>query len=635
MRGADDSLVVKPVIPWQGMIYDAWELRLLSNMVNDKSEISFALTDLMEGLSSAIPELQGAPLAQMLIDDIRAQARGNESPKRSWALFIVELGRQAKGHERYDLLSDVDPATVQLDGIQTSLILRRLATDLLIAAGPKQTNMNLEPVEWPHFQIFAQPAYAASNLPCTLDSEQRTIMDLTAYATKFVLRGTMIGKVGFEGFYNYLERNGVAGAGAFKRLTGYASLLTNYAQLIYTYLALTVDISIDKQPLVRTKNLSPASGERGRLSASVRMDVGKAQMFNCFRIMLNSVGLDFSVRNDGPLKGAHVAWVGLEGFDETVAVLHGGPEQIVRFVGDPANRIQNGGDPSSGINVVTNQIVGADGMVYVNVEGVGQRKALSDKAQKLIKQAGLDIQVAVKGADFFKDLKDVARAGVSGVKALITFPADLLYRTKWASAGHYSFEVQDWDEVEDFGMWSGKITGDLEYSSTSSTQDTTTLITRRALVTISVVQGLATSTGIYTSKIHEESTQEHDFASEAGSTDETVSMSGENNTGTPVKVQLNSDGSYEISVSEGGHLTGQWQRKQHLTIKCFEETKGCNSTSTDSEDHAPQNDTYGISQTLEGTTSPDNPNVLSGSTTLTQNGGEIVTITWNLTRGAP
>ena len=90
------------------------------------------------------------------------------------------------------------------------------------------------------------------------------------------------------------------------------------------------------EPLVRTKDVKPASGERKELTATVRLNVGNASMLNCFRIMLNAAGLDFSLPNDGAVKGAQVDWDGLDGFDEAAATLHDGPDQIVRFVGDQA-----------------------------------------------------------------------------------------------------------------------------------------------------------------------------------------------------------------------------------------------------------------------------------------------------------
>src|SRR5204863_6777512 len=163
-------------------------------------------------------------------------------------------------------------------------------------------------------------------------------------------------------------------------------------------------------------------GERKQLTAVVRMNIGNAQMLNCFRIMLNAVGQDFSLPNDGPVKGAHVLWYGVEGFDQAAAALHGGSEAIVQFVAPVASRIQGGGDASSGLNAVTNAVTGEDGKVKIGVEGRGQLKNVSKDATAVTKSAKVRLQVALKGSDLLGDLQEATGTAAGGIAALAGVP---------------------------------------------------------------------------------------------------------------------------------------------------------------------------------------------------------------------
>jgi len=191
---------------------------------------------------------------------------------------------------------------------------------------------------------------------------------------------------------------------------------------------------MDAPPLKRTKRMSPQTGERKELTAVVRMNIGNAQMLNCFRIMLNAVGQDFSLANDGPVKGAHVLWYGVDGFDQAAAALHGGSEAIVQFVAPEDSRIQGGGDASSGLNAVTNAVTGEDGKVKIGVEGRGQRKNLPDDATAITKSAKVRLQVALKGSDLLGDVQEATGTAAGGIVGLAGVPLSILSRSQWASA---------------------------------------------------------------------------------------------------------------------------------------------------------------------------------------------------------
>ena len=447
VRDANDAMVLDPARPWSGMLYESWELQALAGSVQPGRTASIALLDLDDVLRVAMPDAGSGPLARLLLDGVRSHAQDQPSPSRFWARFIVELGRQSPDVARYDLLGQVDPANVHLSILQVSLLLRRLITDVSIAAGPQTSRALKRLPAW----LEAEPAYA-DQLPCTLDKTERNILDFVALGSKYGLGGVKIGDYGFDG----LIKN--AGLTQYKQVTSIAGVLLAYAKFVYIYMALETDITMDTPgpPLKRTKQMAPRSGEQRGLTAITKLNIGKGQMANCFRIMLNAAGLDFNLPNDGPLKDARVAWVGETGFSESAEAV-GGPAQIVRFVGTEQSRIQSGGDVSQGFNVVTNQVTDSRGMTRVSVEGTGQKKEIRDDAKQIVtKSASLRVDVAVKGSDLFKDFGEAAKSATGGAKALLTLPLEMLYRAKWASAGHLSFDVLDWGFIT--AKWTGNIT---------------------------------------------------------------------------------------------------------------------------------------------------------------------------------
>ena len=139
VRGPNDQLIVRPAEPWQGLIVESWEVRTLLAMVLPERTVSMTVADLAELLRAAIPELQGAPVEQLLVADIRTLAREPASPKQFWARYIIELGRASEAGPQADLMSAPDVASIQVNGLQTSLILRRLALDFLMLGGTATT----------------------------------------------------------------------------------------------------------------------------------------------------------------------------------------------------------------------------------------------------------------------------------------------------------------------------------------------------------------------------------------------------------------------------------------------------------------------------------------------------------------
>ncbi len=122
-----------------------------------------------------------------------------------------------------------------------------------------------------------------------------------------------------------------------------------------------------------------------------------------------AVGFDFSVPNNGPVKGARVLWYGVDGFDQAAAALHGGSEAIVQFAASEGSRIQVTGSGSS--SPVTGGVTGEDGKVHIGVEGRGQNENLDDNARPVPKTATVRLHVALKGSDLFGDVREGGRHG--------------------------------------------------------------------------------------------------------------------------------------------------------------------------------------------------------------------------------
>jgi hypothetical protein len=372
---------------------------------------------------------------------------------------------------------------------------------------------------------------------------------------------------------------------------------------------------MDAPPLVRTKKTSP--GERRELTAIVKMNVGNAQMLNCLRAILIAVGLDFSLPNHGPVKGAHVRWYGVEGFDVSAAALHGGPEAIVELVTSPGQSI-------------TDAVTGEDGKVQVGVEGRPQRQRMSDQANEVHKSAKVRLHVALKGADLFGDLQEAAGTAAGGLVGLVSLPLSVLYRAQWASVGHYRFTVTDWRDGP--AQWSGTIS-EVETTISGYTSDPThtqgahttqETETRQLTIAVTDTNDEQSGGGVYWLKGNAEGrySRQKTFAGwtlrSCGSVSsrQMKNTSRESSAGSgegeaTLMVSVADDGSYQISASTPdlripieGRFDGEIET---FGYACAVQMKGDSRTDAPSEWSA--GGTIGVS----GKVDPRNPDVLSGS----------------------
>jgi hypothetical protein len=658
--GPANSVVAKPAEPWQGIVMQRWEVRLAAAMVLPQRSVTFTLPDLAAFLAAAIPELKGAQVEQLIVNDLRALADSSAPTKRFFGRFIAALGRHAVSHAPYDLLADVNLQTIQLSGLQVSLLLRRLAIDFLTLTAADAPAQNPTPAKktaaffgtldkWivptAHAQGHVPTAHAQGQTPCAMSERTQTIMDVVSVGSSMVWGGFEVGDLGMRGL---MERTGM---NRVSRAASIASTLLAYAQFISTYAALEAEVTMENAPLERTKKATPQTGERKELTAIVRMNVGNAEMLNCFRAMLIAVGLDFSVPNNGPVKGARASWYGVDGFDLSAAPLHGGSEAIVQFV-------TTGTGSASAIR---DAVTGDDGKLQVGVEGRGQSRSFGDNATRVGKSARVRLDVALRGADLFGDVQEATGTAASGLVGLLTVPISMLYRAQWASVGHYTFPVTDWREGP--GRWTGTITRtDTEIiltrteapSGASTSQKTNTESVEVTITDTTEEQqsgGIgvrATLQGRAHGKVSRQSTGSGWGAKSCGSQVDVKlawnSRSVASGTGdgeASIDLSLGDDGSYVVYVNTNGikvPVTGEnsGSHQRFGTSHCRVEDV------SESSQHTPYDETLASGSIgAQGKVDPRTPYILEGTKSLETPAESIdsqttrrrsLTTTWNLRR---
>ncbi len=279
--GPENAVDAKPLEPWQGITMQRWEVRLAAAMVLPQRSVSLALPDLAAFLVAAIPELTGAPVEQLIVKDLRALADSPAPTKQFFGRFIAALGRNAVSHDPgNDLSGDVNPQTIQLDGLQTSLLLRRLAIDVLMLTGdakgqsapPQKKTASIIGAldEW-----LVPAAHAQGQTPCAFSERNQTILDIIGFGSSLAWGGFQVGDSGMPGF---MER---AGLTRVSRAAAIASTLLAYAQFIAADAALegrptsTRAVFFSRRTKEEDRNL--ASG--AKLSATVKMGTpGNAEM---------------------------------------------------------------------------------------------------------------------------------------------------------------------------------------------------------------------------------------------------------------------------------------------------------------------------------------------------------------------
>ncbi len=424
----------------QGLILQASEVAAAAKLYGE--DYGVTLAHLSESFTSTVPALKDVPLANDLLDSIRAGSKSNHPAVRFWSKFIVELGKLSPAP--YDLTGQVDPAKIRLDAIQVALILSRLSGDL--AALEKRSR----PANGHH----ARPRNEMPDGPCGVSDTGDLVLDYNALAST-TLFGFLANRLGGR-VSNYAD------------IAGMANIVLTVFKFIVSYASLEVEITMDGDTLTRTKDTRP--GEKKTLTAKLKMDPGKWQKINCLRPALNAAGLDVDVPAEGPLGGVNVVWIMVLGGDSRGWL--GTVQDFFTILGGDADY----GDsliffdalPGAGNKSPAKQTTNGEGESQMNVVGVPQKTDLSKrKLFEVTKAAGVRVDVQLKpmrikdmkdGLSTIMDIVGNAFSFLTGDRAgaVVGTATETLYRSNWYSSQPFYFLVKDWEPCK--GQWQGAIT---------------------------------------------------------------------------------------------------------------------------------------------------------------------------------
>ena len=616
-----DGGITQSVQPGQGLVFEAWEIAAMAKMYGERRTVE--LSYLCDAIR-AIPELKQAPLEKIIIAGIRKQSSSEHPELRFWARFIVELGKHSVAP--YDLLNPAHEKRIRIDAVQNALILRRLMGDLYALGKPPQQALK------------RSYAHALQQQPCRQSDMESIMNDLEATLSTY----------GFGELMSWIKQKigGTAGElfEKYGKFANIANIILAYAKFLATYAALETEITVENPPLERIKTVG--SGQTRNLTAKVSMNIGKWQQVNCFRWLLNyGTGLDFSLMNDGPLEGVTVNWhITGGGFAD---YYHTGDrsQQIVQFKGT-GPRIQDagtyagvGGKPGTPVSNATSTKTDVHGNARIVLEGAYRSKSVPAPQNEVMKNAVVMTTVKVKGGEIKGDAVDLLGHLLGGA---LTIPAELLYRTDWASTATIEVPVRDWETCES-NAWEGSIKYSKHFDNTSvhenekgrsettEKEDFTATITFggeriNAAGVVNVLNANVVTHATYYEKYTSRGKRDCNRQS-----DRIMDLSGDTQSSHSAAVHLTPDGRYRVSYQvpdvtvEGQRVTKWWLEGD------------CRNPFMDKSGGGQSLMSRGIGAhrlEIEGTIDPNNPRVIKGSKTekVERNGGTMtITVEWDIT----
>jgi hypothetical protein len=359
----DGAVSQVPGISVRGVPTPAWAVQSLA--FTAAAAPVMRVSDLFGPLSN-LSELGGVDLTRLVVEDWAAAFKSSYDDTRQAATLLLEIGFPDGPANDGDLQTTA-PGRLAVTSLQAQMILRRLAVEIRIGSGPTAANKN------PSYRDV--PIKMDGTPPCSMTHDQDKIVGYGSTGTR-VLFGQLL---------KYLQDKGVidANSNAPKNIKA-ANLLIDAANYGLMIAALRVDASLDRPPLVRTKETTKA-GETKKLQALVHFKAGSEAMVNCFRLALSSVGIKgLTSPPDGPLASVRVGFRGREGTSD------------LEF------------DPAVWFRAPVDVITDKDGKASVNVEGRPQQRAVAQDAKPLDRTARLSIEVVPVEVSFFKDMMSIA-----------------------------------------------------------------------------------------------------------------------------------------------------------------------------------------------------------------------------------
>jgi len=325
--------------------------------------------------------------------------------------LVVALGREDQ-EKPYDLLDPKVSGKVLLNPLQTALLSQRIAAELmaraLVIKRKSSINKNLR---------FRE---ATQKFACTMTEEQGMIMDIVAASS-----GALLGGVQFAGgVLDRLEQMKFisdVGLEKYNKMAATANIALNFGKLLWTMGAFQSELISTPNPIERTK--TRVAGKTADLQARFWLDIGNAQMVNCIRPALNSVGLDFSLPQDGPLSNTRVEW--------EIRTKTGSENDVVETVGSDSLK----------------QSTDENGISRIKIQGKAQKKDLTKKLLRIDRTVSVWATTNLKPNNLKQDLIDLS-GGAGGVVALGALPVEILNRIPFLFFARTKIKVIDWKETE-------------------------------------------------------------------------------------------------------------------------------------------------------------------------------------------
>jgi hypothetical protein len=616
-----DGSVLQTVDPGQGLLFDAWEVASMAKMYGDGKRVP--LQYLTESLK-LIPDLKDVPLDAALLEGIRDRAQGSDPLMRFWARFLVELGRQQE--KPYDLLN-ANAKDVQLDAIQSALVLRRLVGDLYVA-GQKNNRTSQTRFEEHSTPIRSLPRLVRFSPSIPHMSQTLFIAPSWQSIRQLSAVGKPCEGLGGDPIQDVLatEVTGIwdnlFGDTKLGKAVGIANVVLAYAKFIAAYATLETEITVANPPVIRTRNATPDRTGRRQLTAKVTMNLGKWDQINCFRSALNLfTGLDFNLLDDGPIEGVEVNWHLDQGgagdfYSNRTGVT--GNRQIVGFVND-GPRIQDAGTYAgasgrSGVAVgnATRGKTDKEGKTSVYLEGSPKIPYVAPPFVPVMKQAVVRTTIKMKAGDIKGDAADLWGQLRGGLSGLITMPLELLYRTDWASTATLAVPVRDHEPCE--GGWYGTVTMSEDYWNPPSGFIQVNGHSYDEVFKIEASKGVAS--GNFKSLFREEG--------RAAVANACTQFRRVTTVGTAER-----EARFSVLMEEGSENYKVWVTSPSIPAKQDNEVSACGYGNPHDRSWSETTTVGGFSTGLEGRLDPKNPGVLSGSTVIPSLHGSRK-ITWTL-----
>ncbi len=629
-----DGSVMQTTEHGQGLVFNSWELAATAKLYGE--DYGVMLSHLSEAFVQSVPELKDVPLANVLLDGIRAGANSTNPAVRFLSRFIVELGKNGKPAN--DLLGDVDPARTRLDAIQVALIMSRLAGDLTVIQqksarfGPSSRPANFSHAQRQFVKLTAENWQG----PCPTTDTQDLILDVNTLAST-TLFGILSNRIGGKLKW-YGDKAGIA------------SIVAAVFKFVMSYAMLDVEITMDGEMLVRTKGKTP--GELKTLTAKLKIDKSAWERLNCLRPVFSAANLDLEFPKSGPLADTTVAWSIVLGGDSRGAL--GTVVDLITGEDDRDDLIYL--KPKDGAHPMPNkQTADGNGVSVINVVGAPQKEDLSRrKVFELYKGAGVTVGVQIKPMKI-RDTQAALSTLVDIMGNVISFLTndpiggglgvvfETMYRSNWYSAKPFYFMVKDWEPCN--GQWQGTIsysTSLKEVGSAENVVNKSSWNDEARYDSEAVISGRRNDMGAQIALLKATASQRRERVSTGKGVcyrtstqiqelngSETVTTTGFSVSVNPRSGQYNVSAPTTVVTASG-------------TDSVVSEVKGtCNNPYN--KDLRQSNPVSGMKLSPEGPVvqglgkiDPANPDVISGTNTVTvptNKGGErTVTITWNLMR---